>query len=83
LRSTALNYRGRTVVCQCVFELFSHFQDIQGLNAYIDGGTGSLLFQAAMGGLLTLTYVLSASFAKFKTAIKARLKRVGSGNSSD
>ena len=53
-----------------------HFHDVQGLITYIDPGTGSMLFQAAIGGMLTLSYVFSTGFTRFKTALKSRFHRV-------
>ena len=36
---------------------------------YIDGGTGSLLLQAAVAGLVGFFYCLRTKFAQIKTAI--------------
>jgi hypothetical protein len=49
---------------------------------YIDGGTGSMLFQAALGGLLTLTYFFSMKMTAVKEVF-ARILGRGSNASSE
>lgn len=39
---------------------------------YVDGGIGSVLFQAAIGGLLTFGYFLTAKWARLKQAFMAK-----------
>jgi hypothetical protein len=66
-----------------VFVSFTHFQDVQGLTAYIDGGTGSMLFQAAIGGMLTLSYLLGTGYSRIKSAVMARVKKARTTQTDD
>ena len=47
--------------------------------AYLDGGTGSMLLQAALAGVLTAAYFLKGQWA----LLKSRLQRVTNRQSSD
>jgi len=46
--------------------------------AYIDGGTGSMLLQAALAGLLAALYVVKTRFAQ----LRAMFSRLGRGKYS-
>lgn len=46
--------------------------------AYIDGGTASMAFQAAIGGLLTLVYLGStrlSTWAAYFKSVRAKVQR--------
>jgi hypothetical protein len=47
--------------------------------AYLDGGTGSMLLQAALAGVLTAAYFLKGQWALLKT----RFQRVTNRQTSD
>jgi len=43
--------------------------------AYIDGGTGSMLLQAALAGFLTVSYLVKNQWANLKARVAARSNR--------
>ena len=43
--------------------------------AYLDGGTGSMLLQAALAGILSGAYVLKTRWAQFKSFIAVRVRK--------
>lgn len=43
--------------------------------AYIDGGTGSMLLQAAIAGMMTVGYVVKTRWASLKAMIAKRNRR--------
>ncbi|RYG24025.1 hypothetical protein EON82_12140 [bacterium] len=47
--------------------------------AYLDGGTGSMLLQAALAGVLTAAYFFKGQWAM----LKSRFQRVDNNQSSD
>jgi hypothetical protein len=50
--------------------MLSHLTQLGHVVAYLDGGTGSMLLQAGMAGLLSLSFI-------FKTKWRALLSRFG------
>jgi uncharacterized membrane protein len=51
------------------------FSALFALPAYIDGGTGSMIFQAAMGGILALSFFVTSRFSLVKSRVLALVKR--------
>ena len=43
--------------------------------AYLDGGTGSMLLQAALAGVLTATYFLKGQWAMLKSTLQRATNR--------
>ena len=49
-----------------------------GAFAYLDGGTGSMLLQAALAGLLSSAYVIKTRWAELRSYVTARTGRMRS-----
>ena len=43
--------------------------------AYLDGGTGSMLIQAAIAGVLSGAFIVKTRWAQFKALIASKIKR--------
>ena len=45
------------------------------LLAYLDGGTGSMLLQAAIAGILSVAFIAKTRWAQFRGFVAARLHK--------
>jgi ATP-dependent 26S proteasome regulatory subunit len=63
----------KNLVCAIMRELLGIHQPST-LFAYLDGGTGSMMLQAALAGLLSAAFIAKARWAQFRSFL-ARARR--------
>ncbi len=49
---------------------------------YVDGGTGSLLFQIGMGGLLSGIYFVTTQWSRLRTWFTSKFKKTDTASES-